>query len=293
MIPPFLPETFLSQSYARGSEKPSLFGRTAATTIKLMPTQFTRELSGKIAVVTGASSGIGRAIALELADAGAAVYVHARANPQLSDVAAEASAKGVLAQAAWFDLATPEAQDQLAQAAWDWQGAVDIWVNNAGVDTLTGASARRTFEEKLEALWRVDVTATMRLSRNIGARMKARGQGVILNIGWDQAELGMAGDSGELFAAVKGAVMAFTRSVAASLAPHVRINCLAPGWIKTAWGEHASTAWQERAVRESLRGRWGTPEDIAAAARFLASPAADFITGQVINVNGGWRRDDQ
>jgi 3-oxoacyl-[acyl-carrier protein] reductase len=120
--------------------------------------------------------------------------------------------------------------------------------------------------------------------------MKARGQGVILNIGWDQADLGMAGDSGELFAATKGAVMAFTRSLAASLAPQVRVNCIAPGWIKTAWGEHASAAWQERAVQESLRGRWGTPEDVAAVARFLASPAADFITGQVIHVNGGWRR---
>jgi 3-oxoacyl-[acyl-carrier protein] reductase len=196
----------------------------------------------------------------------------------------------VPAQAVWFDLAETAAQDRLAQAAWDWQGAVDIWVNNAGVDTLTGPSARRSFEEKLDALWHVDVTATLRLSRDIGARMKARGQGVIVNIGWDQAESGMAGDSGELFAATKGAVMAFTRSLAASLAPQVRVNCIAPGWIKTAWGEHASATWQERAVRESLRGRWGTPEDVAAAARFLASPAADFITSQILHVNGGWRR---
>ena len=254
-----------------------------------MSTSSTRELDGQVAVVTGASSGIGRAIALQMADAGAAVYLHARANPLLKDVAAEVRGKGVAAEGAWFNLADPAAQDQFAQAAWAWQGKVDICVNNAGVDTLTGAAARQSFEEKLEALWRVDVTATMRLSRAIGARMKARGQGVILNIGWDQAERGMAGDSGELFAAVKGAVMAFTRSLAMSLAPEVRVNCIAPGWIKTAWGEQASAAWQERAVRESLRGRWGTPEDVAATARFLASGAADFITGQMIPVNGGWR----
>jgi 3-oxoacyl-[acyl-carrier protein] reductase len=99
----------------------------------------------------------------------------------------------------------------------------------------------------------------------------------------------MAGDSGEMFAAVKGAVMAFSRSLARSLAPHVRVNCLAPGWIRTAWGDTASEYWQRRALRESLLERWGTPDDVARVARFLASPAADFITGQIIPINGGLR----
>ncbi len=98
----------------------------------------------------------------------------------------------------------------------------------------------------------------------------------------------MAGDSGQLFAAVKGAIMAFSRSLARSLAPEVRVNCLAPGWIKTAWGEGASECWQERAERESLLARWGTPEDVARVARFLVSPAAGFLTGQIIHVNGGF-----
>ncbi len=110
---------------------------------------------------------------------------------------------------------------------------------------------------------------------------------MILNMGWDQAETGMAGDSGELFAAVKGAVMAATRSLAKSLAPHVRVNCLAPGWIRTEWGRNASAEWQERARRESLLGRWGEPEDVARVACFLASPAAAFINGQIIHINGG------
>ena len=99
----------------------------------------------------------------------------------------------------------------------------------------------------------------------------------------------MAGESGEMFAAVKGAVMAFTRSLAQSLAPQVRVNCLAPGWIKTSWGERASDYWQGRAERQSLVGRWGTPEDVAKSAVFLASPGAEFINGQVIPVNGGFR----
>ncbi len=118
--------------------------------------------------------------------------------------------------------------------------------------------------------------------------MKDRGSGVILNIGWDRALHGMEGDSGELFAATKGAVMAFTASLAKSLAPQVRVNCLAPGWIKTKWGEKAPDYWHQRAVGESLLRRWGTPEDVARVARFLASPAAAFVTGQVIPVNGGY-----
>ncbi len=97
----------------------------------------------------------------------------------------------------------------------------------------------------------------------------------------------MAGDSGELFATVKAAVMGFTRSLALSLAPEVRVNCLAPGWIKTAWGEKASQAWQERVQRETPLQRWGTPADVAQTALWLASPAAAFVTGQVVRVNGG------
>jgi 3-oxoacyl-[acyl-carrier protein] reductase len=117
--------------------------------------------------------------------------------------------------------------------------------------------------------------------------MKDQGHGTILTMGWDQAETGMAGDSGELFAATKGAIMAFTRSLALSLAPTVRVNALAPGWIKTQWGEGASQAWQDRVLRETPMGRWGTPEDVAQVACFLVSPAAAFLTGQIIRVNGG------
>jgi 3-oxoacyl-[acyl-carrier protein] reductase len=249
------------------------------------------ELQNRVAVVTGSSSGLGRAIALELAAGGADVLVHARANREGALAAARAiQTLGRTSDVVLVDLAQPAGQEELIERAWQWRGAVDIWINNAGVDVLTGPLAGQDFDEKLRRLWQVDVQATVRLSRIVGQRMKQRGAGVILNMGWDQADHGMAGDSGEMFAAVKGAVMAFSRSLAQSLAPQVRVNCLAPGWIKTAWGAQASAEWQDRACRESLAGRWGTPEDVARVARFLASPASEFISGQVIPINGGLRR---
>ena len=141
--------------------------------------------------------------------------------------------------------------------------------------------ARRGFEEKLQVLLDVDVRSSVVLSKVAGERMAREAGGVILNIGWDQADRGMEGASGELFAASKNAVMGFTRSLAVSLAPRVRVNCIAPGWIRTAWGETASEAWQERVRRETPLGRWGTPEDVAKVARFLASSDAAYLTGQV------------
>jgi 2-amino-4-hydroxy-6-hydroxymethyldihydropteridine diphosphokinase len=247
-----------------------------------------RELAGLRALVTGSTSGIGRAIALELATAGADVVIHGRRDPQSAEeVAAMARRRGVRGAVLMADLSDPDACSRLATAAWDLWDGLDVWVNNAGADTLTGEAAGWPFERKLDELLAVDVKATLLLGRAVGRAMKAAGRGVILNMGWDQAETGMAGDSGELFAATKGAVAAFTKSLALSLAPAVRVNCLAPGWVRTAWGEGASARWQERVLRETPLGRWGQPGDVAAAARWLASSAAAFVTGQVLRINGG------
>jgi 2-amino-4-hydroxy-6-hydroxymethyldihydropteridine diphosphokinase len=247
-----------------------------------------RELMGMRALVTGSTSGIGRAIALGLAAGGADVILHGRRSSDAAQAVAErVRALGGRSAVLLADLSEPDSCRRLADEAWGlWQG-LDVLVNNAGADTLTGEAARWPFERKLEALLAVDVTATMLLARDLGRRMKSAGGGVVLTLGWDQAETGMEGDSGELFAAAKGAVMAFSRSLALSLAPEVRVHCLAPGWIRTAWGEQAPSAWQERVRRETPLRRWGLPEDVAAAARWLVSPAARYLDGQVIRINGG------
>ena len=247
-----------------------------------------RELTGLRALVTGSTSGIGRAIALELAAGGADVLIHGRRSQEVADqVADQARRAGVRAGVLLTDLRDPAACQRLAAAAWDHWHGLDIWVNNAGADTLTGEAARWPFERKLSELLAVDVTATMLLARDVGGRMQQAGGGVLLNVGWDQAETGMEGDSGQLFGATKAAVMAFSKSLALTLAPAVRVNCLAPGWVRTAWGEGASAPWQERVRRETPLRRWGTPQDVAATARWLVSPAAAYVTGQVVRVNGG------
>lgn len=265
------------------------------------------EFLGRVAVVTGATSGIGRAIALELAAAGAEVMVHGRNADRAMETLEAIQAAGGRGNVLLGDVAgvgaSPRECAAFVEQAWSWRQRVDLWVNNAGADVLTGPEADWPFEKKLELLWQVDVAATVALSREIGGRMReaiaalpAPPPGAakihlpsIINIGWDQADHGMAGDSGQMFGAIKGAVMAFTRSLAQSLAPEVRVNCVAPGWIRTSWGADASDYWDRRARHESLLGRWGTPEDVAHAVRFLASPAGEFITGHTLPVNGGFR----
>ncbi len=260
-------------------------------------------LSGKVFMVTGSSSGIGRSIAIALATQGADIILHGRRpSDAIQDVADHVQKLGCQTHCLYADFSDANLLEPFVQSAWQWRGRVDGWVNNAGGDVLTGPWKEESFERKLEYLLKTDVTASLMLSRFAGKRMFQRPTqtlapdagpdatvGVVLNIGWDQAWQGMEGDAGELFATTKGAIMAMTKSLAQSLAPRVRVNCIAPGWIETKWGQQSSEYWDQRARSESLMNRWGSPDDIAAAALYLCSPEASFVSGHILPVNGGFR----
>ena len=175
--------------------------------------------------------------------------------------------------------------------AWEWKGTVDFWINNAGGDVLTGNSAEQSLEDKLKLLWQVDVNSTLMLSRRAGNKMREHSDGagrhVILNMGWDQAAQGMEGDSGELFATTKGAIMAMTKSLAQSLSPEVRVNCIAPGFIMTDMTEVLPDAVKDAAKQIIPVKRFGQVQDVAKAVAFLASDDSGYITGQVLCVDGG------
>jgi 3-oxoacyl-[acyl-carrier protein] reductase len=241
-------------------------------------------LAGLRTVVTGASSGIGRAIAVAFAAAGARVGLgFCRSADAARALADELGDGHPLLQA---DLSTGEGCAAIVDQAFDALETVDVWVNNAGADVLTGEAAAWPAERKLDALLDVDLRATIRCSRLVVPRM---GPGAcIINIGWDHAVLdGMAGDNPELFAAVKAGVLGFSKSLARSVAPDVRVNVLCPGWIETAFGASADRAFRDEVAAATPLRRWGRPEDVAGAAVWLASPAAAFVTGQAVNVNGG------
>jgi len=243
-------------------------------------------LAGLRTVVTGASSGIGRAIAVAFAAAGARVGIgYSQSSAAAEALGVELGPPGAhpLLQA---DLGTPEGCASIVDGAFATLERVDVWVNNAGADVLTGEARSWPEERKLELLVDVDLKATIRCSRLAAARMRPGGS--IINIGWDHATIdGMAGDNPELFAAVKGGVLGFSKSFARSVAPGVRVNVICPGWVETAYGAGVDRGFYDKVAAGTPLGRWGQPEDIAGAAVWLASPAAAFVTGQAINVNGG------
>ena len=243
----------------------------------------------KTALITGASGGIGRATARLLAESGIDLILHGHANrAALDSLVAELQSLYPAARisALYADLSLEAEQNRLMEDVAKRCFAPDILVLAAGVDLMSAAMKQRPFEERLAKLWQVDVVGALRLARLFGERMR-QNQGVIVFFGWDGVQYGMAGETAQLYAAAKGAVQGFSRSLAHSLAPEVRVHCVAPGWIKTTWGDGASPATDERVTAESLVRRWGTAADVARVVGFLVSDAAAYVNNQTLCVNGG------
>jgi 3-oxoacyl-[acyl-carrier protein] reductase len=250
------------------------------------------------AVVTGSSSGIGLTTAGLLVERGYSVVLHGCHNlvglQRAAQTLRSKLAEGASLTCVVADVSCRLSCQDLVRACYRWAPNIDLWVNNAGADVLTGCASKLDFESKLQRLWDVDVLGTIRLSRLVAHRMQSTATGStppsIINISWDQAKVGMEGEPGQIFCTIKAAIAAFTSALSLSVGNRIRVNTVAPGWIQTSWGQQsASEYWSERALAESTLQRWGQPEDVAQTIAWLASPEAGFISGQFIEVNGGRR----
>jgi 3-oxoacyl-[acyl-carrier protein] reductase len=245
-------------------------------------------LERKIVLVTGASSGIGRAIALRCARAGADLAITYRKNQAGAEAAArEIRALGRRAEVMRTDVRRREDIDLLVDQLRSAFDRVDVWINNAGADILTAEGARLSRLEKLDLVLGVDLRGTVLASWAAVDFMRPRRGGVIINVSWDHVIQGMEGENPGIYSAGKGGVASFSKSLARDVAPDIRVNILAPGFIETAFGEQADPKFRQKVIEMTPLRRWGTPEDVANAAVFLASDEAAFLTGQMIMVNGG------
>lgn len=248
-------------------------------------------LDGEVAVVTGAGKGIGRAIALGLAEAGADVALASRTQSDLDSVAAEIRALGRRALPLATDATDPDALERLADETIKQLGKLTIWVNNAGgIPDGTPRYLTRTPEENFDAQIALNLKAVW-MGSTVAARHMAGSGGAIINIS-SRSAYGPQVKNGP-YGAAKAAVNSLTATLAVEVAPKIRVNAVAPGPIPTEnFDECMGTDTEEK--REKLlemigipMGRYGEPEDIAAAVVYMASPASSWVTGQCLYVTGG------
>ncbi len=245
-------------------------------------------LDGEVALVTGASRGLGAAMAVALASAGADVALHARERPATITAAAIASSSGRRTEVLTANLMDRAAADRLVSDTVERFGQLDILVNNAGI--IRRRAAVEHTDEEWDAVIEVNLSSMFRLCRAAGAHMRARQRGgKVINVASLLSFQGGVTVPG--YAAAKGGVMQLTKALANEWAAHsINVNAIAPGYMET----DNTTALRSDPVRSRQiaeripAGRWGAPEDLAGAAIFLASSASEYVHGHVLVVDGGW-----
>ena len=244
-------------------------------------------LAGKTALVTGASSGIGQAIAVALSEAGAKVAVHSRSAGNAVETIASIERNSGVAIEVVGDMADKNAPQIVFDHAIDQLGRVDILINNAG--TIRRSPAVDFSEEDWQAVIDVNLTSVFRMSQIAGRAMIDNGGGKIVNIASLLSFQG--GITVPAYTASKSGVAGLTKALANEWAKHnINVNAIAPGYIATKNTEalQADETRNRQILERIPAGRWGKPEDIVGAALFLSSPASDYLNGHVLVVDGGW-----
>ncbi|MBK5208969.1 MAG: SDR family oxidoreductase [Flavobacteriaceae bacterium] len=245
------------------------------------------ELKGNVALITGGNGGIGRSIAIGLAEAGASVAIFGRNREKNKKILSELKKTGIPSLVLQVDITNRSALEPAIKKVEQELGPIGILVNNAGIKSVSGGILNET-EENWDSVIDTQLNAVFLLSKLVAKSMVKNKRGKIINIGSMYSFFG----SGRIpsYSAAKGAIIQLTKSMAIELAPYnIQVNAIAPGWFETDMTASIKTLpLNDEIILRTPAGRWGKPDEIIGTAVYLSSKASDFVTGETIRVDGGF-----